>query len=356
MFYPGVYVLKNRTIQPVGGYEDKSASYGRLTLQDRDEIARGLDRGESYTSIAHRLGRHTSTISREVARCGNDPSDYRLACAHVDACVKQRKCRNPVKLCQNERLQKEVHARILEQGYAPQQVAHRLKKEYPTDTTMHISTESIYQYIYVHARGELKRQLILALRRKRKNRASRSKKLQLEGKIPTLPLITTRPEEIQKRYIPGNWEGDLIVGKDHASAIGTLVERSLRYTLVVPLKDLKAKTVTQSFADAFKSIPPELKSTLTYDQGVELIHTYKFLEKQTKLKVYFTHPHSPWEKGTVENTNGLIRQYFPKGTDFRAVTKSDLLRVQHLLNQRPRKVLQWETPAEALINYCCAGN
>lgn len=355
MFYPDVHIPIHGMDKPVCGDREGFVSYRRLTLDDRDVIARGVDRGESVSAIAHRLGRHTSTISREIARCGGRPTDYRLAMAHVDACIKQKQCRNPVKLLKNIALQQEVHKRILVQGYSPQQVACRLRKEYPEDTTMHISPESIYQYVYIHARGELKRQLVLALRKKRTNRASRSKKLQLQGMVSTLPLITTRPEEVETRYIPGHWEGDLIVGKDHASAIGTLVERSLRYTLVVPLKNLKAKTVTQSFTDAFKSIPSELKSTLTYDQGKELTHTYKLLEKKTKLKVYFTHPHSPWEKGTVENTNGLIRQYFPKGTDFREVETSELIRVQSLLNQRPRKVLQWETPAEALINYCCVG-
>lgn len=328
--------------------------YHRLTLDDREVIARAIERGDSLAAIARSLTRPTSCISREIARCGGR-EEYRLAAAHVQAQILATACCNKIKLLRYPALLQEVHARILIQSYSPAQVAYRLKREYPTDKTMHISTETIYQYIYIHARGELKKQLVSALKRKRTGRRSRSKKLVLEGEISPLPLITQRPEEVAQRLIPGHWEGDLIVGKNHQSAMGTLVERSFRYTLMVPLTDIKATTVALSFARAFQKIPTHLKSTLTYDQGKEMTTTYKDFQDITNLKVFFAHPHSPWEKGTVENTNGMIRRYFPKGTDFTKVTPDEIYRVQAIINNLPRRVLQWQTPAEAFISYRCDG-
>jgi IS30 family transposase len=328
--------------------DKRGAAYHRFTNQEREILMLWRESGHTQKKIALALGRSPSTICRELGRTGSGV--YSACFASVDAQKNKQLRRNPVRLMVNQNLQNAVCHRLTCLGYSPQQVASRLKKEYPSDTSMHISTESIYQYIYIHAKGELKKELLKSLRRVRTGRTSRGKPALLTGKIPNMTLITERPAEVENRSIPGHWEGDLIIGKDHKSALGVLVERSLKYTMVIPLKYLTSAYVAMQFAKAFQSIPQDLKKTLTYDQGREMIYHEDFT-KITNLKVYFAHPHSPWEKGTVENTNGLIRQYFPKGTDFRTIKKEEIAHVQFLLNNRPRKALDWDTPAERFINF-----
>jgi len=214
---------------------------------------------------------------------------------------------------------------------------------------MHISPETIYAYIYVLPRGSLKKELIAGLRREHKYRRTkqtrRGPRKEERGRIAGMLSIEERPAEVADRIVPGHWEGDLIVGKYHQSAIGTLVERTTRFTLLVPLPAKDAGTVRRCFAKAIQRIPEDLRRTLTYDQGVEMMQHKRF-SKQTKMQVYFAHPASPWERGTNENTNGLIRQYFPKGTDFRTVTTKQIRHVQNLLNGRPRRTLGYYTPKE----------
>jgi len=217
---------------------------------------------------------------------------------------------------------------------------------------MRISHESIYQYIYVLPRGELKQTLIKALRQEHAYRHKHkiSKPSETRGKIADMLSIEERPVEVEDRTVPGHWEGDLILGKNKQSALGTLVERTTRYTILVPLGDKKdAESVREAFAKVFCQLPIELKKSLTYDQGKEMSEHQRFTI-DTGIKVYFAHPSSPWERGTNENTNGLIRQYFPKGTDFTNIAVSEIEQVQQLLNDRPRAVLNYLKPDEVINN------
>lgn len=225
-----------------------------------------------------------------------------------------------------------------------------MNRAYPHDMSMRISHEAIYDFIYVLPRGELRKSLILALRREHKYRRTMRKKgaeaPETRGKIADMLSIDERPIEVADRIIPGHWEGDLIIGKHKQSAIGTLVERVTRYTIIVPLRRGKdAESVRKAYARALRTIPQELKKTLTYDQGKEM-SGHKLFTLATDIKVFFAHPASPWQRGTNENTNGLIRQYFPKGTDFRNVTARRIKFVQRQLNDRPRAVLEYLKPHE----------
>lgn len=210
---------------------------------------------------------------------------------------------------------------------------------------MHVSDETIYTYLYCLPRGSLKKELLSYLRTDRTQRRKRRNHHHRRGQIPEMISIEERPEEVEQRTVPGHWEGDLIIGKDHQSALGTLVERTTRTTLLIPLKAQDARSVRQALTRAVKHLPKEMRLTLTYDRGKEMTEHRLFTE-QTKVKVFFAHPYSPWERGTNENTNGLIRQFFPKGTDFRTVTRSQIKRVQDQLNGRPRKSLSYLTPYE----------
>lgn len=253
------------------------------------------------------------------------------------------------RLAQEKRLRKQVIRRLLHE-WSPREIQERLKKEYPLDMTMRISHEAIYRFLYVLPRGALRQTLIKALRQEHKYRRKRKKGNAEEkrGKIADMLSIEERPEEVADRSVPGHWEGDLIVGLHRKSALGTLVERTTRYTLLVPLgRDKSAVAVRKAYACAFRSIPTELKKTLTYDQGKEMLEHKRFTI-DTGIQVYFAHPGSPWERGTNENTNGLIRQYFPKGTDFAKVSTQAIKRVQRRLNDRPRAVLDYEKPNEVI--------
>jgi len=217
--------------------------------------------------------------------------------------------------------------------------------EYARDTTMRVSHETIYQYLYCLPRGELKKELMANLRLKRKRRLSRASIHARRPGIEDAVSISERPSEAAERIVPGHWEGDLIVGKDRQSALGTLAERTTRTILLVPLKKKDALSVRLAFARAFKRIPKKFAKSLTYDRGMEMAQHRLFTE-ETGIKVYFADPHSPWQRGTNENTNGLIRQYFPKGTNFSEVSQADIAEVERRLNSRPRKVLGYCTPSE----------
>ncbi len=238
----------------------------------------------------------------------------------------------------------------LQREWSPQEISKRLKIEYAWDMKMQVSHEAIYQYIYVLPRGELKQLLIKGLRQERKHRRPQNKgdATETRGKIANMLSIEERPAEVAERSVPGYWEGDLILGKYKHSALGTLVERTTRYTILVPLGEHKdAASVREAYAEAFKSLPAELKKSLTYDQGKEMSEHEQFTI-DTGIQVYFAHPGSPWERGTNENTNGLIRQYFPKGTDFTQVSKEQILEVQRKLNDRPRRALGYLKPDEVI--------
>ena len=238
-----------------------------------------------------------------------------------------------------------IRQKLKKKKWSPWQIVEELKKDYPLDMTMRISHESIYQYLYCLPRGELKKELMKGLRQERKMRLDRKAIHARRGGIQGIISISERHKEVEDRIVPGHWEGDLIMGKGHQSAIGTLVERTTRLTLIVPLKKKDSLSVALAFAQAFQRIPKHFTKTLTYDRGTEMAQ-HKLFTKETKIKVYFADPHSPWQRGTNENTNGLIRQYFPKGTDFNTVPLFALRRAEMRLNSRPRKTLDFYTPSE----------
>jgi IS30 family transposase len=321
--------------------------YRRLDAEDREAISRGLAAGLAYHLIAERLERSVSTITREVKR-NYGASLYR-------ACAAQRKAEKysgyrrggQRKINKYPRLQRYVEAK-LGLAWSPDEIARRLRLDYAQDMTMQISHQAIYEYIYVLPRGELKATLIKGLRQEHKYRHRRKDKslgADQRGHISDMLSIEERPEAVAQRTVPGHWEGDLIMGKNKKTAIGTLVERVTRYTMIVHLKAKDAQSVRKAYADALQKLPQNLAKSLTYDQGKEM-SDHKRFTIATGIKVYFAHPSSPWERGTNENTNGLIRQFFPKGTDFAEVSPQQVRKVQNLLNNRPRKILEYRTPNE----------
>lgn len=327
----------------------KKQAYYRLTAKDREEISRGLASGETQAEIARRLGRHPSTISREIHK-NSSMSGYRAFSAGRRAMTasSSRKL-NKRRICQEPQLQEYVLLG-LRNCWSPQEIVRRIQIEYPEDMSMRISHEAIYQYVYVLPRGSLKKELISCLRQERKHRRKqhgrKGKPEETRGKIADMLSIEERPKEVEDRIIPGHWEGDLIMGKYKRTALGTLVERTTRYTLLVPLgRNKSAADVRKAYVKAMKTIPKELAKTLTYDQGKEMSEHKKFTI-DTGIQVYFAHPASPWERGTNENTNGLIRQYFPKGTEFDKIPTKEIKRVQRQLNDRPRAALDFYKPDE----------
>ena len=322
--------------------------YHRLTADEREEISRMLVQRCSFRDIARQLGRNVSTISNEVNGGGCNRHTYRAARAHRRAQRNSRKRKvNKRKIRLNSKLKRYVHLK-LRVCWSPKQIAQTLKREYPDDTTMRVSPEAIYTYIYILPRGALKKELLSCLRRghRRRRRRNGNQNRSVERKIEDMISIEERPEAVADRIVPGHWEGDLIVGKNRQSYLGTLVERTTRSTILVPLPNKQASEVRKAFARTVKRLPKHLRLSLTYDQGWEMAE-HKLFTKDTRVNVYFAHPASPWERGTNENTNGLIRQFFPKGTDFTKVSRYRIKRAQHLLNGRPRKTLDWRTPYEA---------
>ena len=314
--------------------------YTRLSFQEREEISRGIWAKESFVDIAKRINRPTSTITREVKgkRC------YRAEKAQKRAEELRKQGRRSKKIYSSEKLKSYVYDK-LKTEWSPEEIAKRIKLDYPKDKNMRISHETIYKYIYCLPKEELKAELMRGLRQERKMRQPRRYAHYRKQRIRDVISISECPEEVKDRIVPGHWEGDLIVGKEHESALGTLVERTTRLTLLVPLKTKDALGVRESFAKAFKRIPRQFKKTLTYDRGTEMSQ-HKLFTKETKIQVYSADPYSPWQRGTNENTNGLIRQYFPKGTDFRKVSLSEIREAEQRLNSRPRKVLEYYTPSE----------
>jgi len=326
-----------------------------FTLARREELSRLLSQGRTFTDIADLLGKDKSTISREVGRKGMDRFTYRAHKAHWHARRQKRKQGRKRKLDQNPKLKQFVFDK-LKLRWSPDQIAKELKAVYPEDESMRVSHETIYAHIYVLPRGSLKKELLLYLRQQKKYRRRKGKNQPIteekRGQIPEMISIEERPKEAEDRIIPGHWEGDLILGKWKQSALGTIVERTTRTVILVPLMNKDALSVRQSFAREMKKLPVQMKLSLTYDQGKEMSE-HQLFAKDTRIKVYFAHPGSPWERGTNENTNGLIRQFFPKGTDFNQVSRREIKHVQDLLNGRPRKVINYRKPYEVfneLIN------
>jgi len=320
------------------------AQYRRLSLVEREELSRMLAAGYSLRTAGQALSRAPSTLSRELARHHATPVTYRAVRAHQRALRWAHRPRKPRTLAVHPRLRTAVFA-LLAQRWSPEQIARGLPQRYPDEPTMRISHEAIYTYLYVLPRGAFKRELVRYLRQR--HRFRRPRKVRLKPRpIQDIVSIDERPAEVADRTVPGHWEGDLLVGHANASALGTLVERTTRFTLLVPLTAKDAASVRQAFARELRTLPTQLRRSLTYDQGQEM-REHRLFTKQTQMRVYFAHPHCPWERGTNENTNGLLRQFFPKGTRFNQVSRKEIKQVQAMLNDRPRKVINWHSPAHA---------
>ena len=324
----------------------KGTKYSRLTLDEREEISRMLATEESFREIANYLRRSPSTISREVNKVWNNRDTYRAGCSQrrAERNAKNRKF-GKRKILMNDYLREYVENN-LRKSWSPEQVAKRIKKEYSDDMSMRISHEAIYTYVYVLPKGTLKKELLRGFRRKHKRRYKKCGKTKQTKPLKDMTSIDERPSEVEERIIPGHWEGDLIIGKNRQSALGTLTERKSRLGLLVKVKGKSADEIRKKFGRKFKKLPQIVCLSLTYDQGREMAQHLK-LSEDAKIKVYFAHKGCPWERGTNENFNGLVRQYFPKGTDFNKVSYYQINKAQHLLNGRPRKVLDWDTPYEA---------
>jgi IS30 family transposase len=332
-------------LAPTGGIRPPPRRRARLalTLAEREEISRGVVAGHSIRSIAGSLRRSPSTISREINRNGGR-GDYRAN--HADQLAWDRACRpKPCKLVSHPALARLVASK-LRRRWSPQQIAGWLKRTYPHDESRHVSHETIYRSLFIQARGALKKELLQHLRRKRTIRRARQKSLKGEGlgQITDTVSIRERPASVEDRAVPGHWEGDLIFGT-HNSQIATLVERHTRYVLLAKIKGKDTETVINALIRQAHKLPQELYKSLTWDRGSEMADHRRFT-LATGIQVYFCDPQSPWQHGSNENTNALLRQYFPKGTDLSVHSQAKLNAVARQLNERPRKTLDYETPAE----------
>lgn len=317
----------------------------RLGAEERELVSRELAKGSSRRCIARVLNRHHSVISREVNRNGGN-EHYRATAAELRA-ARERKRPKQHTLVSNVRLHDFV-CEGLNRNWSPQQISSKLKDIYSNDLDMRVSHETIYQTLFLQARGELRTQLKLALRTGRMRRISPSRTTQPPGRIVGMVNISERPKQAADRAVPGFWEGDLIVGKGGKSQIATLVERMTRFVMLVRIPyDRTAERVAWLLARKMETLPDFMKNSITWDQGKELAAHAKFTVK-TGMPVYFCDPHSPWQRGSNENTNGLLRQYFPKGTDLSGYTQPELDDIAAELNGRPRQTLKWKTPDEKL--------
>jgi IS30 family transposase len=317
--------------------------FTRLTHIERVEIYKLLALRKKISEIARTLNRNKSTISREVKPFGKEKYHHYDGEEKAVYSLSDRRS-GKTKMQQNPALKEYVLDKLYKK-WSPDQISVSLRNSYPENKLMQISHETIYMHIYLHAKKELKEMLTSELRQHRKYRGNVRRGSDKRTTITDAIRIDERPAEVDGREIPGHWEGDLILGKERASAIGTLVERSTRAVILVHLKARDSKTVRLAFEKKFNALPSLMKKSMTYDNGVEMAQ-HKLFTKNTKVKVYFTHPYSPWERPTNENTNGLLRQYFPKGTDLSLISKERLQFVQDELNERPRRTLNYRTPME----------
>jgi len=337
----------HRVLEATGGIAPvpRTRSPKVLRFGEREEISRGLAAGDSFRAIARRLNRAVSTVSQEVGRHGGRRR-YRAAHADSQAWESARRPK-PCLLGQNPQLQRIVAVK-LQQDWSPQQIAGWLRDHYPGHPEMWVSHETIYRSLFVQARGALKKELIGHLRTKRRFRRSRhaTYRGQGRGSIIDALSIRERPAEVEDRAVPGHWEGDLVEGS-RGTYIATLVERQSRFVVLVKLSEKNTEAVVDALIKAVKKLPTALRKSLTWDRGAELARHAAFTVA-TDVQVYFCDPSSPWQRGSNENTNGLLRQYYPKGADLSAVTQAQLDTVAKKLNSRPRETLNWKTPAYIL--------
>ena len=316
-----------------------------LRIEEREIISRELSCKRSARFIGMLLGRHHSTISREIGRNGGS-GRYRAVDAQV-RCEALRARPKPRRLEASARLYDAVNDGLT-QHWSPRQISRRLRVDHPDDETMRISHETVYECLYLQARGQLRTQLKIALRKGRTRRVNRSRPMVVRGTIPDMVNISERPAEAADRAVPGFWEGDLIIGKGGRSQIATLVERTTRFVMLVRVPyDRTAERMALLLAAKMATLPEFLRNSVTWDQGKEMAAHTKFTVR-TGIPVYFCDPHSPWQRGSNENTNGLLRQYFPKGTDLSVYSQPELDSVAAQLNGRPRETLNWRKPVEVL--------
>jgi len=315
-----------------------------LRFEEREEISRGIAVGRSLRQIARSLGRAPSTVSREIRRSGGSQA-YRAN--RADRSAWERALRpKPCRLALNRELRWRVAQKLVLQ-WSPEQISGWLKREFPTDQDMQISHEAIYRSLFVQTRGVLKKELTAHLRTRRQMRLPKSHNAKSgRGHILDMVSIRERPAEADDRAVPGHWEGDLLTGANDTH-IATLVERHSRFTMLVKLPRKDTTTVVAALAKHVRKLPEELRRSLTWDQGKEM-HAHKRFTIATNVQVYFCDPRSPWQRGSNENTNGLLRQYFPRGTDLARISQAHLNAIAMRLNQRPRKTLGFETPADRL--------
>lgn len=335
--------LVERTHDSAHAFEMKTRT--ALSLTERIEIQAALRAGESQAEIARRLGRSAGTISGELKRNGGrvgyqaEASDKRAQ--ERRGAARRGRCH----IEEHPPLRAEVHAR-LRRGWSPEEVAGSLRRDHPELPAMQTSHESIYRYVYIVARGELKRELIASLRRHHAARRPRRRGVAAaQGQLKDMVLVDERPPEVESRLIPGHYEGDLILGAGNRSAVGVLVERTTRYTFLCHLPQKDATSVREAFERKLSALPGVLRQSLTYDQGKEMAE-HAILAANLQLKVFFCHAHSPWERATCESQNDRIRHYLPKGTDLSLVSYQQLRAYQEMLNERPRKILNWKSPAQ----------
>lgn len=342
----------HRILAETGGFRPAQRSRGSkaLTLAEREEISRSLVACESIRSIAGRLGRAPSTISREIQRNGGRDA-YRAN--QADQATWDRARRPKVCKLRANRALARVVAERLRMLWSPEQIAGWLKHTYPHDENHHVSHETIYRSLFIQARGALKKELLGYLRRTRGMRRSRhyTQKTAIHGKIVDAVSISERPACVEDRAVPGHWEGDLIFGSGN-SQIATLVERQTRYLMLVKLDGKDSQTVVNALIKNARKLPQELYKSLTWDRGTEM-HAHKQFTMATDIQVFFCDPQSPWQRGSNENTNGLLRQYMPKGISLAGYSQTQLNAIARQLNQRPRKTLGFHTPAE-MFSECVA--
>jgi len=317
--------------------------YTHLSDAERETLSLGLAQGHSLRTMAAVLARAPSTVSRESARNTARGHPYRACTAQTLAAARARQPRRPRKLL-NPWLWQYVRTHLA-QGCSPEQIAGRLRRAYPDDMGKQLSTETIYAALYVLPRGALRSELLAALRQARKARRPRARGTDRRGQIPNMTPIAERPSEVAIRTVPGHWEGDLLKGARNGSAVGTLVERTTRLVLLARMDGTDATSAREGFTKKLRHVPALLRKTLTYDRGKEMAEHARLAERLA-IRVFFADPQSPWQRGTNENTNGLLRQYLPKGTDLSGYTQRELNAIARRLNTRPRKCLHFATPLE----------